>query len=108
VIAADAGLMDDTVTVAANFRDRLLVEAVSGGLPSVGRDVGAGLAATKFLLFLDADIELLEPTLLRRALLRMRRKICIWQRRTLRAGMAVYPTVCCMQGAILCCELDHS
>jgi hypothetical protein len=32
------------------------------------------LATTRFLLFLDADVELPDPTLLRRALCRMRRK----------------------------------
>jgi glycosyltransferase involved in cell wall biosynthesis len=59
---------------ALSFRDRLLVEVIPGGLPSVGRNAGARLATTKFLLFLDADVELPEPTLLRRALWRMRRK----------------------------------
>jgi glycosyltransferase involved in cell wall biosynthesis len=74
VIVADAGSSDDTVTAALSFRDRLLVEVIPGGLPSVGRNAGARLATTKFLLFLDADVELPDPTLLRRALWRMRRK----------------------------------
>jgi glycosyltransferase involved in cell wall biosynthesis len=74
VIVADAGSTDDTVTAALSFRDRLLVEVISGGLPSVGRNAGARLATTRFLLFLDADVELPDPTLLRRALCRMRRK----------------------------------
>jgi glycosyltransferase involved in cell wall biosynthesis len=74
VIVADAGSTDGTVEVALSFRDRLLVEVIPGGLPSVGRNAGARLVTTKFLLFLDADVELPEPTLLRRALLRMRRK----------------------------------
>src|SRR5277367_3796052 len=74
VLVADAGSTDGTVEVALSFRDRLLVEVIPGGLPSVGRNAGARLVTTKFLLFLDADVELPEPTLLRRALLRMRRK----------------------------------
>jgi glycosyltransferase involved in cell wall biosynthesis len=74
VIVADAGSTDGTVEVALSFRDRLLVEVIPGGLPSIGRNAGARLATTKFLLFLDADVELPEPTLLRRALWRMRRK----------------------------------
>jgi glycosyltransferase involved in cell wall biosynthesis len=74
VIVADAGSTDDTVMAALSFRDRLLVEVISGGLPSVGRNAGARLATTKFLLFLDADVELPDPTLLRRALSRMRSK----------------------------------
>jgi glycosyltransferase involved in cell wall biosynthesis len=74
VIVADAGSTDGTRETALSFRDRLLVEVIPGGLPSVGRNAGARLATTKFLLFLDADVELPEPTLLRRALWRMRRK----------------------------------
>ena len=74
VIVADAGSTDDTVTAALSFRDRLLVEVISGGLPSVGRNAGARLATTRYLLFLDADVELPDSTLLRRALCRMRSK----------------------------------
>ena len=72
VIVADAGSTDGTVEVALSFRDRLPVEVIRGGLPSVGRNAGARLATTKYVLFLDADVELPEPTLLRRALGRMR------------------------------------
>jgi glycosyltransferase involved in cell wall biosynthesis len=74
VIVADAGSTDGTVEVALSFRDRLAVEVIPGGLPSVGRNAGAKLATTKYVLFLDADVELPEPTLLRRALWRMRRR----------------------------------
>jgi glycosyltransferase involved in cell wall biosynthesis len=74
VIVADAGSTDDTVMTTLSFRDRLLVEVISGGLPSVGRNAGAQLATTRFLLFPDADVELPDPTLLRRAMCRMRRK----------------------------------
>jgi glycosyltransferase involved in cell wall biosynthesis len=74
VLVADAGSTDGTGEVALSFRDRLKVEVVPGGLPSVGRNAGARLATTKYVLFLDADVELPEPTLLRRALWRMRRR----------------------------------
>jgi len=74
VIVADAGSADGTVEVALSFRDRLQVEVIEGGLPSVGRNAGARLATTPYILFLDADVELPEPTLLRRALWRMRRR----------------------------------
>src|SRR5258708_22999552 len=74
VILADAGSTDGTVEVALSFRDRLAVEVIPGGLPSVGRNAGARVAMTKYVLFLDADVELPEPTLLRRALWRMRRR----------------------------------
>ena len=74
VIVADAGSTDGTVEVALSFRDRLQVEVIEGGLPSVGRNAGARLATTPYVLFLDADVEFPEPTLLRRALWRMRRR----------------------------------
>jgi glycosyltransferase involved in cell wall biosynthesis len=72
VIIADAGSTDGTVEVALTFRDRLNIEVIPGGLPSVGRNAGARLATTRFVLFLDADVELPEPTLLRRSLEKMR------------------------------------
>ncbi len=74
VIVADAGSTDGTVEVALSFRDRLKVEVIPGGLPAVGRNAGARLATTRFVLFLDADVELPEPTLLRRALWKMTRR----------------------------------
>ncbi len=74
VLVADAGSTDGTVEVALAFRVRLALEVIPGGLPSVGRNAGAKLATTKYVLFLDADVELPEPTLLRRALWTMRRR----------------------------------
>ncbi|MBB5315863.1 glycosyltransferase [Tunturibacter empetritectus] len=74
VLVADAGSTDGTVEMALGFRGRLAVEVVKGGLPSVGRNAGAKLASTKYVLFLDADVEMPEPTLLRRALWRMERR----------------------------------
>jgi glycosyltransferase involved in cell wall biosynthesis len=74
VLVADAGSTDGTREIALGFCDRLKVEVVAGGLPSMGRNAGARLATTKYVLFLDADVELPEPTLLRRAMWRMRRR----------------------------------
>jgi glycosyltransferase involved in cell wall biosynthesis len=74
IIIADAGSTDGTVEVALSFCDRLRLEVIPGGLPSVGRNAGAKLATTRFVLFLDADVELSEPTLLRRALWTMQRR----------------------------------
>ncbi|MEI9980465.1 MAG: glycosyltransferase [Edaphobacter sp.] len=74
VLVADAGSTDGTREIALGFCDRLKVEVVPGGLPSVGRNAGARLTTTKYVLFLDADVELPEPTLLRRAMWRMRRR----------------------------------
>lgn len=74
ILVADAGSTDGTIEAARSFRDRLRVEVVPGGLPSVGRNAGAKLATTKYVLFLDADVELADSTLLRRAMGAMRRR----------------------------------
>ena len=74
VLVADAGSTDGTIESALSFRDRLLVEVIPGGLPSVGRNAGAKQARTKYVLFLDADVELADTTLIRRAMGAMRRR----------------------------------
>jgi len=74
VFVADAGSTDGTVPLALAMRDRLDVSVIPGGLPSVGRNAGARLADTPYVLFLDADIVLHDRTLLRRALEKMRRR----------------------------------
>ncbi|HYM00514.1 MAG TPA: glycosyltransferase, partial [Blastocatellia bacterium] len=50
------------------FRDRLNVKVIRGGMPSFGRNQGASQADTPFVLFLDADIELADPSLIRRCM----------------------------------------
>jgi len=67
VLVADAGSTDGTPDIVLRFRDRLRVEVVPGGMPSVGRNNGARLADTKYVLFLDADIELATDSLIREA-----------------------------------------
>lgn len=67
VLVADAGSTDGTPDIVLSFRDRLNVEIVPGGMPSVGRNNGARLADTKYILFLDADIELASNSLVRQA-----------------------------------------
>jgi len=74
VFIADAGSTDGTQEIALNFADRLRVRVIPGGLPSVGRNAGARLADTPYVLFIDADIELEDPTLIRRAIRKMTQK----------------------------------
>ena len=73
LLIADAGSADRTVEVAQAFGGRLRVNVIPGGLPAAGRNRGARLAASRYVLFLDADIELADPTLLRRAVDEMKR-----------------------------------
>jgi glycosyltransferase involved in cell wall biosynthesis len=74
VFVADANSTDGTPEIALSFADRLRVGVIPGGLPSVGRNRGARLATTPYVLFLDADIELPDTTLLRRAMEKVTRR----------------------------------
>jgi len=74
VFLADAGSTDRTIDVAMDFLFKLAIKVIPGGLPSVGRNAGARLADTRYVLFIDADIELADPTLVRRAVEMMKRK----------------------------------
>jgi len=74
VLVADAGSTDGTPDIVMGFKDRLNVSVIPGGLPSVGRNAGAALADTPFVLFLDADVEPASRSLIRRALELAQRK----------------------------------
>jgi glycosyltransferase involved in cell wall biosynthesis len=72
---ADANSTDGTPQdVALTFAGWLDIEVMPGGLPTVGRNAGARRACTPYLLFIDADIELSDATLVRRAVELMKSK----------------------------------
>lgn len=79
VLIADAGSTDGTPEIAVHMSNYLRVQVISGGLPSVGRNAGAKIADTAYVLFLDADVELRDCTLLRRSveLMKSRRLHCV-------------------------------
>ncbi len=74
VLVADAGSTDGTPDIVRSFGDRLTIDVIPGGMPAVGRNRGAALAETLYVLFLDADIELAETNLIRRCLEKMHEK----------------------------------
>lgn len=74
IFVADAGSTDDTIAIAHGFANELSISVIPGGLPSVGRNEGARRASTRYVLFVDADVELADLTLLRRALETMKRR----------------------------------
>jgi glycosyltransferase involved in cell wall biosynthesis len=74
VLVADANSADGTAEIVLGFRDRLHVNVIRGGVPSVGRNLGAAQAESVYVLFLDADIELAHPSLVRRAVELAQRK----------------------------------
>jgi len=58
IIIADAKSTDNTRLVASTnaFELGLNLKVIDGGLPAVGRNAGAKLATTHYILFLDADV----------------------------------------------------
>jgi glycosyltransferase involved in cell wall biosynthesis len=66
VLVADANSTDGTPDIVRSFSDRLNISVIRGGMPSVGRNQGAAQADTPYVLFIDADIELADPSLVRR------------------------------------------
>jgi glycosyltransferase involved in cell wall biosynthesis len=79
VFVADAGSTDGTPELAMAFAPRLDVEVIAGGLPATGRNAGARRAVTPYVLFIDADMELKDRTLIRRSmeLVARRRLHCV-------------------------------
>jgi glycosyltransferase involved in cell wall biosynthesis len=73
VLVADANSTDGTPDIVMSFRDRLNVGVIRGGMPSVGRNQGAAHAETPYVLFIDADIELADNSLIRKCVERAQR-----------------------------------
>jgi glycosyltransferase involved in cell wall biosynthesis len=74
VLLADADSTDRTVQIAKEFNCSFPITVIQGGLPSVGRNNGARCSSSRYLLFIDADVEMADPTLLRRAVDLMKTK----------------------------------
>ena len=74
VLVADAASTDGTPDVVLGFSERLQVRVIPGGRPARGRNTGAALAQTPYVLFLDADIELASDSLVRRVVELAQRK----------------------------------
>jgi glycosyltransferase involved in cell wall biosynthesis len=74
VLVADANSTDGTPDIVMSFCDRLNVGVIRGGMPSVGRNAGAVLVDTQYVLFLDADIEPADSSLIRHAVELAQRK----------------------------------
>src|SRR6202051_1657185 len=56
VLVADANSTDGTPEIVLSFRDRLDVSVIRGGMPSVGRNLGAARAESDYVIFLDGDL----------------------------------------------------
>src|SRR5882672_2489629 len=65
VLVADANSTDGTPEIVMSFRECLNVGVIRGGMPSYGRNQGAAQADTPYVLFMDADIDLADTSLIR-------------------------------------------
>lgn len=70
IIIADAKSTDNTRTIAETngFELGLNLEIIDGGLPAVGRNAGAKLVTTPYILFLDADVTFTKSNAIKKAL----------------------------------------
>jgi len=67
VIIADAKSTDNTQQVIIEHQKQLTnlqIEIITGGPVAIGRNLGAELVTTPYVLFIDADTELVEPDIL--------------------------------------------
>ena len=62
VIIADAHSTDKTLEIIDTYRNLLDIQVIEGGTVSVGRNNGAKLVTTPYILFLDADVRFFSPT----------------------------------------------
>jgi glycosyltransferase involved in cell wall biosynthesis len=69
IYVADAGSTDRTLQIIAEFQEHtcLDIRVIEGGYPPAGRNRGASLCQSDFILFLDADIELGEDQSIEKA-----------------------------------------
>jgi glycosyltransferase involved in cell wall biosynthesis len=74
VYLADANSTDGTTEIALGYAKWLDIQIIPGGLPAVGRNAGARRALTPYVLFVDADIEVADKSLVRRAIELMKRR----------------------------------
>lgn len=74
VFVADANSTDKTCGIVKSFEKDLDVEIINGGLPATGRNNGAYLAETPYILFIDADVILQDENLLKKVMNKVERK----------------------------------
>jgi glycosyltransferase involved in cell wall biosynthesis len=70
VIIADSSDDKDTLLLLKQYQAStpMVTRIVKGGLPSIARNNGAALVKTPYILFLDADIYLQEPSMISKCL----------------------------------------
>lgn len=73
IYIADADSIDKTIKI-INKNKKLNIRIIKGGMPSVGRNNGTKLCKTKYILFIDADIELDDSKIIEKSIYLMETK----------------------------------
>jgi len=74
IYLADGDSTDGTEEIARSFTSDLMIEIIPGGPTPKARNNGARLAKSTYVLFVDADMEMRDTTLLRKAVALAKRK----------------------------------
>lgn len=74
IIIADNNSTDQTIPFINYFKDKLNIQIIQGGNVSFGRNQGAKLVDTKYIIFIDADMELIDNSLLDKTIQLMEKK----------------------------------
>jgi glycosyltransferase involved in cell wall biosynthesis len=68
IIIADANSTDNTLKIIKEYTNKLNIKVIPGGLPAIGRNLGAKQSQSKYLLFIDADVVLGWNTLIQNSI----------------------------------------
>lgn len=74
IIVADANSTDTTLKIVKYYKNFLPIEIITGGPVAFGRNQGAKLVDTKYIIFIDADMALCKPDLLEKTIDLMEKK----------------------------------
>jgi glycosyltransferase involved in cell wall biosynthesis len=74
VIVADANSTDNTRHIVEQFTKFLNIEIIDGGKVSEGRNKGAMLATTPYVLFLDADVQFFDDNVIYDTVMQMHKE----------------------------------
>ena len=72
IFIADANSTDCTVDIIYAWKSKLNITLIEGGLPAIGRNRGAYLSNTEYVLFIDADTEFYDKNIIKDCLVKMK------------------------------------
>jgi len=74
IIIADAHSTDNTLNIIKSYTTLLNIEIIDGGLPAIGRNRGANIATTEYILFIDSDVRIYNKNMIMKTLSKINRE----------------------------------